>query len=273
VSPLKDTFFERVKISFEKTFKLMSLWYWRIPVSQACKHAEVTKKTAVDFYSFCREAATVAHTHDEEQVGSGADIVEVDESHLFTPKYHRGRPLRRALWVFGGISRLNRRMFVVQIRNKQRRTLFPLMQKHIAQNIYIISDEHRSYLTCAILGFKGHANVNHSVTYVRARRALVRGLAPNLGQVRLPYWVQVKVHTNNIERHWRSLKACLKTCRNVDMVPNYIGEFLYRHNTLRLIQADGAKFARFIQDVVRVYPGPNAAKIQVDDCECDECQQ
>ena len=53
---------------------------------------------------------------------------------------------------------------MVQIKNKRRRTLFPLMQKHIAQNSYIMSDEHRSYLTCAILGFKGHGMSNRTST-------------------------------------------------------------------------------------------------------------
>ena len=51
VSCLKHTFYSRTKLDFSTVLKLIGLWFWRIPVSQAFKHAGVTKKTAVDFYN------------------------------------------------------------------------------------------------------------------------------------------------------------------------------------------------------------------------------
>jgi len=76
-------------------------------VTQAVVQCDVDGHTAVDYYSFCREVCRVAHAHDEVQIGGPGDVVEVDQSHLFTPKYHRGRPMQLALWVFGADSQKN----------------------------------------------------------------------------------------------------------------------------------------------------------------------
>jgi hypothetical protein len=105
-SPLENTFFSRSQLSFLKIFRLIVCWYFRISVTQAILHCEVDNRTAVDFYKLCREICRVVHTHDEVQIGGPGDVVEVDESHLFTPKHHRGRPLAlRALWDYGFESR------------------------------------------------------------------------------------------------------------------------------------------------------------------------
>ncbi len=83
--------------------------------------------------------------HDGQQVGGPGDIVEVDESHLFNKKYGRGRNLKRAIWVCGGISRVTKKAFIITIRDKKRNTLFPLMQRYIARGSFIMTDEHKSY--------------------------------------------------------------------------------------------------------------------------------
>ncbi|OXA40798.1 Salivary glue protein Sgs-4 [Folsomia candida] len=214
-SPLENTFFENVKLPLLTVMQLLVMWFFRIPVTQAKIHAQIHRQTATDFYSFCREVCAVAHGHDEQQIGGPGDVVECDETHLFTPKYHRGRPLERSLWVFGGISRTTRKRFVVQIRAKDRDTLFGLMQKHIAQKSWVFTDEWRAYLTCESLGFAGHANVNHSRRFVNRRRVLIRGAKPRLGRP-------------------------------------IVGR---RTNTLRSIPTQEECFLQYIHDCVRVYPG------------------
>lgn len=138
--------------------------------------------------------------------------------------------MRCALWVFGSISRLTRKRFVVQIDQKDINTLFPLMQKHVTQDSFIMTDEARVYRSCDILGFSGHCAVNHSVTFVRRLPAFVPNGDPRLGVVISNINVtRVQMHTNTLERAWRDLKqGFLSKCRQVDMVPNYIGEYLYR---------------------------------------------
>jgi hypothetical protein len=135
----------------------------------------------VDFYSFLRESAHTIVSHDALQIGGPRDIVEVDESHLFVKKYGRGRNLKRSIWVCGGISRATKNAFILTIDNKRRTTLFPILGKYIAHRTFIMTDEHKSHKTCPFLGFRGHATVNHSQTYVRYRRAWIAGLPPGLG--------------------------------------------------------------------------------------------
>lgn len=272
-SPLANTFFENVKLPLLTVMQLLVMWFFRIPVTQAKIHAQIHRQTATDFYSFCREVCAVAHGHDEQQIGGPGDVVECDETHLFTPKYHRGRPLERSLWVFGGISRTTRKRFVVQIRAKDRDTLFRLMQKHIAQKSWVFTDEWRAYLTCESLGFAGHANVNHSRRFVNRRRVLIRGAKPRLGRPIVGRrYVRVKIHTNTCERSWRYLKTYLRNVRRVDMVQNHIAEYLYRTNTLRSIPTQEERFLQYIRDCVRVYPGVNGRKIELGDCSCEECE-
>lgn len=215
--------------------RLMVCWYFRMPVSQAAMHAKVAQVTAVDFYSFCREVCRVVHTHDEVQIRLPGDVVECDENHLLTRKHHRGRMLKRSLWVFGRISRLTRRRFVVQIRDTSQNTLWPLMQKHITQGTFIMTDQHRSYTNCEVLGFSGHVAINHSRYYVRLVPAFVPGSHPSLGRV-IPTlnMTRVSAHLNTKDRGWRELKAHIRQCRFVRLVPNYIDQFLYFENVLNL---------------------------------------
>lgn len=273
LSPLHGTFFENSKLPILKVMRLLVCFYFRTPVTDAIAHAEVASHTAVDFYNFFREAIEVVTKHDEEQVGSATDIVEVDESHLFTRKYGRGRDLRWNFWVFGGISRLNKKRFICQIENKRKNTLWPLMQQHIAQDTFIMSDEHQSYVGCAALGFKGHAAVNHTHNYVRPIPQNVPDIHPGLGRrIGQTNIFSVKVHDNTTENMWKGLKTHLRGCREPEMIPGYISWWLYRFNTLKHIEGHASRFKRLIEDIIRVYPGPNRVPIKKEDCECENCE-
>jgi len=72
----------------------------------------------------------VVEHHDARQIGGPRDIVEVDETHLFTQKYHRGRGLRHQVWCFGIVSRNSRnfgRVYIQEIPDKTRPTLDAIM--------------------------------------------------------------------------------------------------------------------------------------------------
>ncbi|KAF9411150.1 hypothetical protein HW555_010012 [Spodoptera exigua] len=107
-SPLKNTFFERSHVSVLDTLRLMLHFLRKDKVSQAAIDVGVTKKTAIQTYHYFRELCEVAEAHDRELLGGNTDIVEIDETHLFTRKYHRGRLLRRQTWTFGCLSRLTK---------------------------------------------------------------------------------------------------------------------------------------------------------------------
>lgn len=277
VDPTHNTFFDDHRLPISRILELMVHFLLRTPVCTAAPLIGVTEETAINFYSYCREVCRVAERHDIGQIGGPRDVVEVDESHLFERKYHRGRIFRRKIWVFGGISRLTRQMFAVKVVRRNRRTIFPLMQEHIALNSVIFSDKWRAYRGCARrLGFRLHASVNHSRHFVGGL-VFLRNVPPRLGHPR-PIFnrVAVKVHTNTLERSWRTLKEILRKTTSVDMVDNYIGYHLYRQNILRPLGKDlGIRLRRFFDDVKRVYPGPAKVGEQIQAnraiCNCGNC--
>ena len=55
---------------------------------------EVNKNTVYDYYGFCREVCYVIVTISDNAIGGQGKIVEIDESHIYTSKYHRGRFLK-----------------------------------------------------------------------------------------------------------------------------------------------------------------------------------
>ncbi len=274
------TFFGRAKICPLKAGRLLYHFLVQHKLTEAADNVDLPKRTAIDWYSFFREVTDVAQDHDYRPIGGSHDVVEVDETWLFTRKYHRGRKLslgKRQTWVFGAISRLTGDMWAERIRDKRAATFDAIMRERIAPRTWIMSDQHRSYQGCAArLGMKGHSSVNHRMQFV-GNSVLVRGVAPRLGHS-IPGNATARdivVHTNTIERQWRELKKALRTCRSPRRVPPYIGEFLYRRNVLRHLPTSGQKFARILEDIRRIYPGHTGYAKRVQrpgECACVTCR-
>lgn len=274
VSPLKNTFFDKMHVSVQQTMQLMYHFFTQQKVRFAAEETGVTRKTAIQVFHYLREVMNVAEHHDATQIGGPRDVVEVDQTHLFTQKYHRGRRLRHQVWCFGIISRSSGRVYIEEIDDKTRPTLDGIMRAHIRPGSYLMSDYHRSYINCDYrLMMRGHGRVNHRRRFVEGT-VEVPGIRPRLGHpVRGTRNVRVKVHTNKIERVWRELKAALRTCRRRRAVPRYIGEFLYRKNILNRLQTKTEMFLRFMRDIARVYPGPNniGRGMRNRACQCRVC--
>jgi len=201
VNPLKNTFFEKSKLKFTQVFDIVIHWVSHDSVTSTGNLYQHTDETMVNWYSFCREVARIADRHDTPQIGGPTDIVEVDESHLFNRKYNRGRILTRKIWVFGGISRLTKKVFVERVNRRTREVLFPIMVERIAPNTFIFADEWRAYRTCPQLGFRGYAAVNHSQHFVRPGYERMAGVPTELGDL-VPGTnvVQVKVRSTPTTR-------------------------------------------------------------------------
>lgn len=279
-SARKGTFFEGAHIDALSAARLLFHFLVKDGLKYAAESAGLPESTAVDWFNFFREVGDVIQDHDYRPVGGDDDVVEGDESHLFTRKYDRGRVLvanRESLWVFGVVSRATGDMWVETIPNKSRPVLDRIMAARIAPNSWIMTDQHRSYIQCdQRLGMKGHSSVNHSERFVQGT-ARVRGVLPRLG---VPVagendLFEVVIHTNTIERQWRELKKHVRTCRSVARMPLYIGDFLYRRNILRHHRRLGDKMERFLQDIRRVYPGAvgYARRVQRPGaCACNTCR-
>jgi len=114
VSPLKNTWFDKCKLDYRKMLKMLTGWIIGMSVTTTISQAKVSSESAVQWYSFVRQAISVVAMHDFEMIGGKGDVVEIDESHIFKRKYNVGRVLRSEQhWAFGGISRLTRKRCVV----------------------------------------------------------------------------------------------------------------------------------------------------------------
>lgn len=125
--PLLNTFLHNVRlqgVGAHSIVKLIGMWIDKIAVTSAQRYANVSSDTAVAWYSYCRDVAYKVAWHEFHHVGGHDDVVEVDETHLFKRKYNVGRQVRwNHVWLFGGISRTEKKVFGFLVQNRNRETL------------------------------------------------------------------------------------------------------------------------------------------------------
>ncbi|KAK3873925.1 hypothetical protein Pcinc_021103 [Petrolisthes cinctipes] len=136
-----------------------------------------------DWASFCREVLVEWCVKREGKIGGPGKIVEIDESKFGRRKYNVGR-LVEGQWVFGGICRQTRAVFLVPVEKRDRETLLNVIKERVEPGTTIISDCWRAYNCLEEEGYR-HLTVNHSINFVD----------PN-----------THAHTNTIERLWREAK-------------------------------------------------------------------
>uniref|UniRef100_A0A915MNR7 ISXO2-like transposase domain-containing protein n=1 Tax=Meloidogyne javanica TaxID=6303 RepID=A0A915MNR7_MELJA len=123
-------------------------------------------QTVVDWKMFCRDIAAAYFLNHPEKIGGINKYVEIDETVLCKPKYHKGRELaREQQWFFGGVER---------------------GESNLVLGSIIVSDCWKAYGGIEKLpeGYR-HYTVNHSIEFKNKET----------GQ-----------HTNSIESQWQKFK-------------------------------------------------------------------
>lgn len=140
--------------------------------------------------------------------------IEIDEAVIYKVKRGQGRLAKIILWVFGMKCRLTKQVIIYPVIHRTKGNIIPLIQKHVAQGGIIFSDRFSCYFNnrrnppqshLEPLGFT-HLGINHSIHFVSE----VNGL----------------IHTNTIERTWRSLKRKFKTFKPRTQIHPYISQFV-----------------------------------------------
>ena len=191
---------------------------------------EWTRKTSVDWRSFCSEV-TENWYQNQQAIGGNGVVVEIDESLIAKHKYGRGRPLSQ-IWVFGGIERVSKRAFVINVGAKRdAATLLPLIQRYILPGSIIYSDGWSAYQRISQLPENySHGIINHSENFVDP--------------------VNPRIHTQNIERLWRDMKSYVKRPGiSAKYMEQYIGRFLFIRS-----HRSGAAVHHFFLEVAKLYP-------------------
>lgn len=109
------------------------------------KEMTLTPHTVVDWSSFIREVLVYwCVQNSSELLGGPGTVVEVDETKFGRRKYHKGR-LITGQWVFGGIQRDNKHLFMETVADRSKQTLLSIIKRRIAPGTTIISDCWKSY--------------------------------------------------------------------------------------------------------------------------------
>ena len=202
--------------------------------SEAKRYITTSKETISDYYNYCREVcqwAVETQLHTDQAIGGPGKIVEIDESKFGKRKFHRGRVVE-GQWVFGGICRGTREVFLIPLpdNKRDRATLEPIILSHILPGTTVISDCWKAYDHLGAVGFQ-HLTVNHSLHFVD----------PDSG-----------AHTNNIEGLWWQIKRQLSaTHTRKDKWHLHLTAYMWRQH-----HRSEDLFATFTSDAAKLY-NPN----------------
>lgn len=118
----------------------------------------------ISVYSYCAN---------QQQLGGPGKYIEIDETCIVKQKHHRGKPKKGASqWVFGGIERgEGGLMFAIRVENRTKKTLYPLIRRHILPGTTIISDDWPAYRSLGKqlgkpMGYK-HYIIQHKKQFAR----------------------------------------------------------------------------------------------------------
>ena len=144
------------------------------------------------------------------KIGGEGMTVEVDETLIFKRKNHMGRLLSSEVsqvWAFGGICRETGEVFVIEVPNRTAATLLEYLTMHVKTGTRIISDCWSAYNELSRYGFL-HGRVNHSLNFVDP--------------------ADQTIHTQTVERMWRSLKSILPKGTKQEHRGGYLAEFMFK---------------------------------------------
>ncbi|XP_027218228.1 uncharacterized protein [Penaeus vannamei] len=193
VSDYKGTFLSGTRLEPFQILSFVNHWlskHWDHQTVIGCLH--IAERTSVDWRSFCSEV-TEQWLDNQEPIGGPGIVVEVDETLFGKRKYEIGRLLSQ-IWVFGGIERVSKKLFLVPLvellsRKRDAETLIPLINKYILPGSVIVSDGWSAYRTISKHGYE-HQVINHTEHFVNPENP--------------------EIHTQNIERLWRDVKEWSK---------------------------------------------------------------
>ncbi|KAG0421705.1 hypothetical protein DMUE_6269, partial [Dictyocoela muelleri] len=208
-SLLHKSVFSGNRLSFIQICDLIWNYTYGNTQREALKEADVGLNTTNKFYQIF--AAKEREYYDSfPQLFSADDVFEIDETHIFTRKNNQGRILKgQKYWVIGIISRSTKKIRLIVTTSRSHIIINNFITKYIPVNSIIMTDGWPGYNKLNSLGYY-HQVVNHRRGFINPENTYI--------------------HTNNIERLWRSLKEFLPKNLMLENLKNYVKNFEYLKN-------------------------------------------
>jgi len=183
----------------------------------------MTEKTLYTYLLRLRRLVTKYMAHYLKYVRLSGTI-EIDECVLTSQKqgWGSGRFPTMHLWVFGLIERETKRSIVYLVPNRRSQTIFPILAHHLHNSSRVISDDFSVYVNN-----RASPRVSRIVPALRDLELIHRWVNHSL-RYRDTFFEDI--HTNNIERLWRSLRECVPTNCSFESLNTYLKSFMFFKN-------------------------------------------
>lgn len=199
---------------FHKSSTPLTDWFYAIYLFSISKNGvsamELQRQLGCTYKTAWRIANRVRFLFNETN-GKLSKTVELDETYVGGKggNNKRGRGSENKTPVFGAVERQGEIIAKVTADTKKR-TVMPIIRKHVEIGSTVMTDEYRPYNTLAKEGYI-HGTVNHGIKE----------------------YVNGEIHTNTLEGFWSQLKRSINGTYHAvspKYLQNYVDEFSYRYN-------------------------------------------
>lgn len=264
MNSLVQTFVEKTRINYHQMLLFILCFVAELSNKQTGIEVNASKETVVEWLGCCRKICEIIMSQQlkiggilyDEDGQQFSDIVEMDETHIVRRKYARGRLLKTEdIWVIGGISRMTKQCFAIRVPNRRIEVIDWVVETFVEPGSIIHTDQARVYQN-----LKRRFHDLYEVHRVNHKENFVHPEDP-------------EVHTQTIESMWSKLKLKIKSFRNNTFIDTYVAKFLYFKTHLKPLEEKysyGLRYKKFIEDLVKVYPGPAGTPLRFESPFIDE---
>jgi transposase len=222
ISPMAGTIFEHSSTPLKTWFYAMYLMgstRCGISAKQIQRETAVTYKTA---WRMFKQIRSMLSDGDIQLEGS---TVEIDETYFGgTRKFGRGRPMRgdKTKTPVVGLAQRQGRIIAKALADVSRKSIFPLIRKHIKPGSVIYTDEFPVYDTVReirLRGARGGTPANYKHFTIRHADGV--------------YVREGHIHTNTVEGFWMLLKTGIRGVYHSvspKYLQTYLDEYTFRFN-------------------------------------------
>ena len=200
----------KINIPISSLLRLVYCYSQNLKVGLSATHSALSRVSGCKWFRILRRLITlkILITRDV-KIGGIGKPVEIDETHLCKKKNNTGHVLEmEVVWIVDSRCREDKTVFMRYVTCRSAENLEIIICECVETGTRIITDMWRGYWHLNDFGFY-HFTINHKYYFVDP--------------------IDRSIHTQNIERVWRSLKEFLPSPISRENLFCYLGSFVYSY--------------------------------------------